>query len=252
MIRTVIVDDEAASCEVLESLINVNNLDVKVCEKCYDIDSAIHAIRQYHPDIIFLDIELADGSGFEVLEHFIDLEARIIFVTAYEHYALKAIKYNAFDFILKPVNPSELGEVLKKVVKDILNSAPYASNNALLAQLKSGSISNKIAVPSKNGYQYYKTDDIIVIEGEGSYSRIHLADGRVELVSKVLKDFEKSLVQQGFIRTHKSYLANIQHIDEIRKEDGGYLIMSSKKQVPISTKNKDAVVENIKAFSNII
>src|SRR5215213_1598398 len=119
MIKALIVDDEPSACQVIESLVNIYNDEIKVCGYCLNIEDAVAGIYRFQPDILFLDIELADGSGFEVLEKFADLHARIVFITAYEHYALKAIKHNAFDYILKPIVPEEFKQVLQKVVNSI-------------------------------------------------------------------------------------------------------------------------------------
>lgn len=251
MIKAVIVDDEPSACEVIQSLIKVYGPEYTVCQSCHTIDDAVSSIYRHQPDILFLDIELADGSGFEILEKFSELHARVVFITAYEHYALKAIKHNAFDYILKPIVPDEFKQVLDKVTKEIKKSEPLPDSNALL-QLFRGGMSRKIGVPTRNGLHYYPVDDIVVLQGEGSYTNMHLAGGEKVLVTKILKDFESSLRANGFLRVHKSFLVNINHITELRKEDSGCLLMSNGETVPISQREKDEVISLLKAYSPIV
>lgn len=251
MIKAIIVDDESSACEAIETLVNCAGHDVSIDSICNTVEQAILAINKHQPEVIFLDIELADGSGFEVLENFPHLKARVIFITAYEHYALKAIKYNAFDYILKPVDPAELEAVLQKVADEIKKSAPFPDTVALLEQIK-GRGREKIAVPTKNGLQYHTIGEIICIQGEGSYANMYLTGNKTVLVSKIIKDFEVSLADKGFLRVHKSFLVNVNHIEEYRRDEGGSLIMSNGKQIPISSKNRDEVLLALKKLSDTI
>lgn len=251
MIKAIIVDDELSAGEVIQTLVTAFTDEIKICSICLNIRDAVQDIYKYMPDVLFLDVELADGSGFEILEKFSDLHARVVFVTAYEHYALKAIKYSAFDYILKPIIPDEMNQVLNKVLAEIKKSAPFPDSQALLQYLK-GSQSKKIAVPNRNGFQYFSIDDIILIEGDGSYTKMHLADDKCILVSKIIKDFEAALANKGFLRVHKSFLVNTAHITELRREDSGYLVMSNGKKISISPRDKEDIIYKLKAYSNII
>lgn len=253
MIKAIIVDDEPSAGEVLHTLIASYTQQIEVCEECLTIPQAIAALHTHKPDIIFLDIELADGSGFEVLEHLNHQKPRVIFVTAYEHYALKAIKHNAFDYILKPIHPEELNKVLQKITDQGQKSPQPAipDATALLQQLIGG-INKKIAVPNRTGLEYYYIDDIVLIEGQGSYAEMVLTNGNNVLVSKKVKDFEETLTHKGFLRVHKSFLINMAHIESLHKDDGGYIQMSNGRQVTISSKDREEILRSIKQASNII
>ena len=194
---------------------------------------------------------MADGSGFEILENINWLEARVIFVTAYEDYAIQAIKHNAFDYILKPIMPQELYKTIDKIFDDELKQQPYPNSENLLKQL-SNNEDYKIAIPTRKGLEYYFTHEIVFVKGEGSYSKIHLAGGREALVTKKLKEFETKLNSKGFIRIHKSYIINTIHVAGKIKADGGYLKMTDNNLIPISNTYKESVEQTIKSITNII
>lgn len=250
MIKALIVDDEPSACQVIESLVLAYSNEITICGFCHNIDDAVAGISCHRPDILFLDVELADGSGFEVLENFSDLGARVVFITAYEHYAIKAIKHNAFDYILKPIVPEEFKAVLQKVTENLKKPSVLTDTAVLLERLKG--INRKIGVPTRNGIHYYPVDDIVVLQGDGSYTNMHMEDGTKVLVTKMLKDFEQLLLQKGFLRVHKSFLVNIHHIVELRRNDSGYLLMSNGETVPISQREKEDVIALLKANSPIV
>lgn len=251
MIKVILVDDEIASIEIIKAHVAALNGELELCAACMTIEDAVKKIRIYNPDILLLDIDLGEGLSFEILEQLPACRAHIIFITAYDHYAIKAIKYHAFDYILKPVVTEELMQALKRAIADIRNRKVIPDTHALLEYLK-GNIAEKIAVPDRNGLSYYKLDDIICIEAQGSYASLHFRDGSNVVISKPLKSFEQSLDNKGFLRVHKSYLVNIQHIISLHRDDGGYLLMSNQRQVPLSPKDKDSIIDRIKQASNII
>ena len=251
MIKAVLVDDEPAAAEVIQKLIQACAANVAVAEVCTDINSAVKAILRHDPDLLFLDIELADGLGFEVLEHFPRLRARVIFITAYDSYAIRAIKFNAFDYILKPIEPDELRLSVNKALDELKRLKPLPDPQQLLQYLK-GNSPQRIAVPGKNGLYYYPIEDIIMIEGDGSYSIMHLENKQEVVVTKKIKDFEESLEDKGFLRVHKSYLVNTMHIAQLHRDDSGYLLMSNNRKVPISPKDKEEIIWRIKQGATII
>jgi len=208
MIKAIIVDDEPSALEMISSLLKAESSEIEVCNTCANIDDAIREIAANKPDILFLDVELADGTGFDILDKFPDLKAHVVFITAYEHYSLKAIKHHAFDYILKPIAPEEFRKTLNEAISTI-KSLPVQDNYLLdyLRKLET----KKIALPARNGYKYYDIDRIILLEAEGSYTRIYFTDGQNVLISKGLRDFEVPLQGKGFLRVHKSYHINITH-----------------------------------------
>ncbi len=251
MIKAIIVDDEPSAGEVLQTLIKDYTPHINVCAYCQNIPQAIIALEKYKPNILFLDIELADGSGFEVLENLNGLELRVVFVTAYEHYAVQAIKYNAFDYILKPIMPQELNQAIDKIFSDELAHNPYPDIDPLLKQVSSG-FHNKIGIKNREGLEYYSIENILYVEGQGSYIQMYLAGGKKVLVSKKIKDFEAILDEKGFLRVHKSYYINTIHIIGVLKESGGFIKMTNGKEIPISNTYKEETFKVIKRLSNII
>ncbi len=251
MIKTIIVDDEIASLEVLGSYIAAYEKEIRLCASCRTLEEAVEAIRRYEPDILLLDIELGSSLSFEILEHFPGMRSHVIFITAYDRYVLKAIKYHAFDYLFKPVIRAEFNAAIQKVMEDIRRLKPVPDITALITELN-GKNSCRIAVPNKNGLSYYQTRDIIYIEADGSYSVMHLSESKAVTITRKIKDFEETLATKGFIRVHKSYLVNIEHISELHRNDSGYLLMDNQAKIPISPKDKEAIIQKIKMASHLI
>lgn len=249
MIKAIIIDDEPSAIEIIETLIAEYFPDISVCDTCNDVKEAKSSIYRFLPDIIFLDIELANGSGFEVLDSFSDLHAHVIFTTAYEQYAINAIKHHAYGYLLKPLVPLEFEQLVKSVLFDI-GKQKIISKNTYATALQP--LPYKIALPDRTGVDYYSLTDIVCIEGQGSYSMVHLRTGGQLTVTKIIKEFEHSLADKGFLRVHKSFLINIAHIIAHKKEGNGILIMSNRMEIPISAKEKANILYTIKKHSNII
>lgn len=251
MIKAIIVDDEPSAGEIISTLIQTNTDEVQVCCICQKIADALKNIHQYQPDLLFLDIELADGSGFDILEQVPDLDARIIFITAHEHYSLQAIKLQAFDYILKPIDPEEFKAALHKVIRNLKQQIAPPLPDTLLHYLRNLN-TRRIAVPNRNGFSYYNIDEIVTLEAKGSYTCVHFSNNKQLLVSRGLRDFEVSLAEKNFLRVHKSFLVNMDHIAELHRDDNGYLVMSNGSKIYLSSKDKVAIIKKIKEFSNII
>ncbi len=251
MIKAVIIDDEQSAIGVIESLLEKESERIQICATCMSVETAVQAIRKHLPDLIFLDVELLDGSGFEVVEQVEHLPGRIIFVTAFEHYALRAIKNQAFDYILKPIKPSEFSLTLEKACQQINANTPILESGGLIRFMMEA-MKNKIAIPTRHGFQYIEVPELLYIKGEGSYSNLFLKDKKEMMVSKIIKDFETILIEKGFLRVHKSYLVNMNHIAELRKDDSGYLVMDNGVKIPISHKDREKVLYKLRIFSNLI
>ncbi len=251
MIKAIIVDDEPSAQEIIKTLIQTRSNEIQLSSVCQNIPDAVRDIQYVQPDLLFLDIELADGSGFDILEQLPTLTARVIFITAHEHYSIQAIKRHAFDYILKPVDPEEFRIALVKVIDNIKQHNTPPLPNTLLQYFKNISV-KRIAVPSRSGFTYHNTEDIITLEAEGSYTIIHFISNKQKLVSRGLRDFELSLADKGFLRVHKSFLVNMDHVRELHRDDNGYLLMSNGYKIHLSSKDKSEIIKKIKEFSNII
>lgn len=231
-LKAIIIDDEKMARTLLEGLINEYCSDIKVVETCQDLATGVKAIRKLKPDLVFLDIEMPGHSGLELLEFFSEEEVdfSIIFVTAYNQYAIQAFKLSAVDYLLKPVDADDLIQSVDRYKKN--NSTV---NYEVLKQNLSGNSPQKIAVPSSNSIKFIEVDEILFFKAEGAYTDITLLDGKVITVSKGLKKFEDTLIDNTkFFRCHKSYIINLDHITEHVKSEGGYLMLQNKYQVSLS------------------
>lgn len=222
-LNAIIVDDEKMARTLLRGYIAEFCPNVTVLEECADLPNGVKAIRKHQPDIVFLDIEMPGHSGLELLEFFDpkDVSFSIIFTTAYNQYALQAFKLSAIDYILKPIEPTELVQAIERFVAN-QSKRDY---NLLKENLAPQTI-KKIAVPQGNTIKYIPIEDILFFKAEGAYTHIQLADHSKLLASKGLKYYDELLSDYTqFYRTHKSFLVNIHHVSEHVKSEGGYLKM---------------------------
>lgn len=247
MIRSVIVDDEEKSRKLLRNLIKDYCDQVEVVDMADSMDSAIQVIKKNKPDLLFLDIEMPDGNGFDLLENIGGLQPEVIFTTAYDQYAIQAIHFSVMDYLLKPINIDELKAAVKKVEKKINEQVEKQSINqslkVLLENHKAQTSDRKIGLPTQNGINFVPIKDIIMCKAEGNYSIIYLI-GRQhqEIVSKTLKEFEDMLKDFNFFRVHRSYLVNLNHIKEYSRTnqsadydgDGGSVVMVNNAHIPVS------------------
>ncbi|HET9279696.1 MAG TPA: LytTR family DNA-binding domain-containing protein [Flavitalea sp.] len=240
MITAAIVDDEGDGREAIQLAIEKYCPEITIAGIYATPEAGITGIRQARPDLVFLDVQMPQMSGFDVLQQLSPISFEVIFVSAYDRYAIKAIKFSALDYLLKPVDVDDLIQAVKKV-KDRLhqkgNSYQYQSvlNNI---QSKSGKI-EKLAIPSSNGIDFFNTSDIIYCRADGSYTTLVLKDKQNCLVSKNLKDFEHLLAESGFCRVHHSYLINLAHVQKYIKGEGGYVLLTEGHHVDISRRKKD-------------
>jgi two-component system LytT family response regulator len=239
-IRAIIVDDEKNARENLFGILEKHCPEVRIVCLASSAAEAIECILQHKPELIFLDIEMPGGNGFKVLEHFPHAEFGVIFVTAYDHYAIQAIRFSALDYILKPINSLQLKAAVIKYAelqeKFDLRLRQFMNNQKIAPE------DQKIALPSVNKIDYIEIKQIISCKGEANYTRIYLSNGKSLMVSKPLIEYEEILENYGFVRTHKSHLVNLRHILSFIKNDGGSLLMSDNTSIPVSRRKKDFVL----------
>ncbi len=249
MITAIIIDDEQDGRETIQMTLEKYCPEVAISGIYATPAEGIAGIRQHKPSLVFLDIQMPEMSGFDVLQQLSPVTFEVIFVSAYDRYAIKAIKFSALDYLLKPIDVDDLVHAVKKV-KDRLytekNIYQYQSvvNNI---QLKSGKI-EKIAIPSLTGIDFFDTADIIYCRADGSYTTLFLKDKPNCLVSKNLKDFETLLSESGFCRVHHSFLINLQHVQKYIKGEGGYVILTGNHHVDISRRKKDEFLAMLSTF----
>lgn len=242
--RVLIIDDEEGARESLRNILNRYFQDLEVVGTAHSAESGIEAINKFTPDLVFLDIEMPFGTAFDLLSKFDSIDFELIFVTAYDHYAIKAIKFSALDYLLKPVDIDDLREALDRFRKRKEQRVPPGNKlEALLENLKSGERPKKIAIPDTDGLLFVTLDDIIRCESDGNYTSIMLKSGKRVLASKTLGDYEDLFKGEQFFRTHRSHLINLSHIVKYVKGEGGYVILSDGSQVEISRRKKTDFLE---------
>ena len=246
MINAIIIDDEKKSRETLNAMLNRHCPSVNVLAHADGVRSGLEAIEMHQPDVIFLDIQMLDGSGFKLLQKVGKINFEIIFVTAFDQYAIKAIKYNALDYLLKPIISRDLILAVKKVEKKKTRSLKDARIKVLLENIKSTEIyPQKIILSTIEKIHVIEVGNIIRCESDNYYTKFFFADGKSLLVSKTLKENEEILRDHNFIRPHKSHLVNLFYVKSFIKHDGGYIVLSDGSKVPVSRRKREKVVEII-------
>lgn len=247
MLTAVLIDDEKNALEVLELQLARFCRDVTVLAKCNSGEQGIAAIRKHQPDLVFVDIEMPHVNGFDVLKATAGLHYEVIFTTAYDQFAIKAIKFSALDYLLKPVDISELQAAVKKAEEKKGTGSVGDKLNVLLQQLQQPVRKpDRIALPIGDAMQFFHADEIMRCESESNYTHIFLANGKKITTAKTLKDVEESLDGYPFYRIHQSHLVNMNHISKVSKADGGYVVMDDGTQVAISRNKKEAFFESFR------
>jgi len=247
MIKAIIVDDEKKSIDSLDGMINENFHDkVYIIAKSKSVKEAVHAIKIHDPDLVFLDVEMPPGNGFQVLEQIENKKFEVIFTTAYDQYAIKAIRFSALDFLLKPFGVQDVRDALKRYEEKILTEKTQKQYEVLLYNIKSVSDSQKkIALPTLNGFTVVSLGDIIRCESESNYTQFYLKDKSKTLVCKPLKDYEELLEENGFFRVHQSHLINVQYIKNYSRDIGGTVMMIDGSEIAVSRRKKDEFIKRL-------
>lgn len=243
--RAVLVDDEPKALEALRWLLASFCPQVQVAAVCSSVAEALPAIDAHRPDVVFLDIEMPVQNGFDLLTHYKTLPFAVVFTTAYDRFALKAIKFSAADYLLKPVDPDELQAAVKKIAEKDEGQPTQQRVEALVYNYLQGR-QNRFALPSKEGLIFLEADDILRAESESNYTRIHLTDGQKVMLSKTLKEVEALLEGAGFYRVHYSHLINLKHIKSFSRRDGATLVMKDNTEVDVARNRKEAFLELFK------
>lgn len=246
MIKTIIIEDEQKSLDMLAGIIQKHCPELSVIGLARNVKEGVELIETLQPELVFLDISMPDGSGFDLLEKVSGHKFEIIFATASDQHAIKAIKYSACDYLLKPIDVEELIIAVQKVLKR-KNAVPNMENLQFLIQhlKRSDESFQKITLPTGNAYEIISIKDIIRCEADGSYTTFYLSDKRKLLISAGLKHYEELLPESDFIRVHHHHLININQVVRLLKEDGGYAIMSDGSKIEISRRKKESFMERL-------
>ena len=250
-LKAIIVDDEKHSRESLKSLIHEFCVNIKVIGMAASVTEAIELIKTKQPDVVFLDIELQTGTGFDVLNQVSHLNFEVIFTTAFEQYAIKAVKFSSLDYLLKPIDLEELQLAVEKA-QTKKNQIVYKKQlETLMLNLKQQKPKlNKICLATSDGFEFIEVNDILYCKAEGSYTAFILKNSEKLLVSKHLKEYENLLHEQDFMRVHNSFLINLKEVKKYIKSDGGYIIMNNGDTVSISRSKKEDFIHVMSALMN--
>ena len=239
MITALIVDDEKNSCETLQSLLTDCCLDVSVVKYCQTIDEAVKAVELHHPNVVFLDINMKGENGFDLLERVKTIDFEIIFTTAFSEYAIKAFKFSAIDYLLKPIDVDELRAAVERVIKRKKAEAPTRYEYLRQNLKMSDGQHFKLALPSSEGLTFIKISDIIYCEADSNYTTFFLTDGKKIIVSHTLKEYEEILSDYRFFRIHHSYLVNLDAIKQYVRGDGGHVVMINGAALDVAKRRKE-------------
>lgn len=248
-LRVIIVEDEKHSKENLKNLLIEFCEGIEIVGLATSVSDAVTLIKEKKPDVIFLDIELQTGTGFDVLNQVMHLNFDVIFTTAFEQYAIKAVKFSSLDYLLKPIDIEELQEAVEKAKKSKDETVYKKQLKILIQNLEEQKTTlNKICLATSEGFEFLNVSDIIYCKGEGSYTKFTLKEGDSILVSKHLKEYENLLLEQSFMRVHKSYLINLKEVKKFVKSDGGYIVMNNDEAVSIARSKKDDFINVMSVF----
>lgn len=243
MLRAIIIDDEPNAVNLLVIRLNQHCPQIEIVATCTDSLAGVEAIQQNNPDVVFLDIEMPQLNGFQVLEAVGEISFLLVFVTAYDRFALKAFKYSALDYLLKPIDTQELITAVKKVEKQLQTSQAQISYLKQNFNRKNSYLPERLALPYQNGVTFVAIHEILYCEADDNYTRFHLLNGQKYITAKTLKDIQELLEEHDFLRVHRQYLVNIHQIKKFVKGEGSYLVMNNEQTIPVSRGQKEKLIE---------
>lgn len=252
MITALLIDDDANLRSGMKGLLAMYAPDIEILGEAESVKAGIRAIEQHRPNVVFLDIQLGDGTGFDILEQLAQkgtFNSHVVFITAHEQYAVKAFRFSALDFLLKPVDPEELRKVIEKIKKVLTNNESYAHIDLLLENIrKKVDKFKRIALSTSDGIHLFEVSDIIRCESQDNYTKFYIKDSKPILIAKTLKEYEDLLSEQGFERIHQSHLINLAYLKSYIKKDGGYAVMADNSHLPISQRKKERLQELLRSL----
>ncbi len=244
-LKVILIDDELPSLENLQQKIIEFCPDLKIVATTQKPEAAIKLIEQLHPDVIFLDIEMPRINGFRMLDEIMEKDFEVVFTTAYNHYAIDAVRISAFDYLVKPISVNDLqntvARLLKNSEKNPRQKLEIIPQNISLSKPQN----DKITISTSEGVEFFEIGSIVRIESSSNYSKIFFMDGKNILVTKLLKDFEEILLPYRFFRIHNSHLINLNYIKKYIRGDGGQVIMENNETIDVSRRKKEEFLKLI-------
>ena len=247
MINAIIIDDEPYCVEVLATLLGKYCPEVTILATCASAEEGLNAIQRHKPGLVFLDVEMPHMNGFEMLEALPEIAFDLIFTTSYDQYAIKAIRFSAIDYLLKPIDREELQKAVQKATRR--SQAVISQQLEILLQKinQPATRVNKVAMPTMEGLQMITVNNIISCESDSNYTILQLKEKQKLVVSRTLKEIEEMLEEHSFARVHHSYLANLNEVTKYVKGEGGYLVMSDGSHIDVSRSRKESVVKKLQS-----
>lgn len=250
MTTAILIDDDANLRAGMRQMLSRYAPDISIIGEADSVNSGVEIMR-LRPQVLFLDIQLTDGTGFDLLEKLAEtygkITSQVVFITAHEQYAIKAFRFSALDFLLKPVDPEELQKVIAKINQVLSQTDNYAHIDLLLENIRK-KVDNfkRIALSTSDGIHLFEISDIIRCESEDNYTKFYIKNSKPILISKTLKEYEELLTEHGFERIHQSHLINLTYLKSYIKKDGGYVVMADNSHLPISQRKKERLQELLK------
>lgn len=248
-IRAVIVDDESLGLINLEKMLERYTPEINIVAKAMSVMEAVYEIDNSNPDLVFLDISLPDGDGFSILENVKTRDFDVIFVTAYDQFALKAIEFSALHYLLKPIDSKGLVEAVDRYKSQ--NKTISKEDKYDVLQKNLDELGNKIVLPMRNGFQMINIQDLLYVEADGNYSIFHMKDGESHIVSKPISLYENLFDGFNFFRIHTSYLVHLAYIEKYISGRGGIVIIQNGVKLSVSARRKQEFVETLKQYTNV-
>ena len=242
--KVAIIEDEQHTSRRLQNIVNNHFPDFDIIGTAESVVEGIDVIRIGRPQIVLMDIHLKDGTGFDLIERLFPIDFKIIFITAFEHFAIKAFKFSAIDYVLKPFDDTDITEAIQRAVQQLRKESSDLKIEALLSNYKSEQKElKKIVLKTNDSIYVVRVNEIIRLESDGAYTRFFFTDGRNVLVSKNLKEFDDLMSEYGFFRIHQTHLINMEYVVRYLKGDGGFVIMKDGSKPPVSTRKKEALMD---------
>lgn len=243
VLRTIIIDDEAPVRESLRKMLHDHCPGVKVIAEADGVQSGAEAIFSHHPDLILLDIKMNDGTGFDLLKAIEPAECKVIFITAYNEYAIKAFRFSALDYLLKPVDSDELKEAVERAEKFVQKEMKTQLDTLVNNLQTEDQAKKKIILRTFDNIHLVRMTDITCCESDSKYTSVYLQSGDKVVVSQSLKYYQDLLGDHGFYRVHKSFLINLEHVQRFEKGEGGFIILGNDLKVPVASRKRDELLE---------
>jgi two-component system LytT family response regulator len=243
MLRTIIIDDEEHQRLTILKMVKLYCPKVTVVAQADGVKTGVEAIRKFKPDLVLLDIKLQDGTGFDILEEIKPVDFKVIFITAYNQFAIKAFRFSALDYLLKPLDPDELVQAVSKIRDVMQKDFNNQLENLREHLITDDSVHKRIVVKTFDSIHLIPVKDILFCQSNNNYVTINLLCQKQIIASCTLKDFEEMLSESGFFRVHKSFLVNMKHVQRFDKAEGGSLFVEGGHQIPVSSRKREEIIE---------